>query len=247
MAGVRGERATPGQFRTRQNFVGSPGTTIAAARYVPPPVAELQEALRAFELYLNTSERTPPLIRLALIHYQFEAIHPFLDGNGRVGRLLISLLLVHWNLLPLPLLYLSAYLEKHRDTYYDLLLTVSQRGTWEEWLRFFLQGVTEQAEDANNRAKQLQVLRSDWENALRRSNLSIKFFGLLDMLFRVPFITANEVVEHFAVSHKTAMRTLRHLVDAGILVEERGIPPGNQITFIAYRILRLFDDSQLIL
>jgi Fic family protein len=242
MSGVRGERATPGQFRTRQNFIGSRGNAIAQARFVPPPVAELQETLRAFELYLNTTERVPPLIRLALIHYQFEAIHPFFDGNGRMGRLLISLLLVHWKLLPLPLLYLSAYFEKQRDTYYDLLLAVSQRGAWQEWLHFFLQGVTEQADDANRRATQLQALRSQWEEVLKQSNLNIKFFGLLDMLFRIPFITANEVSSHFAVSHKTAMRTLRQLVDGGILAEGSRMLPGNQITFVAVPILLLFDE-----
>lgn len=137
MKGARGEHATPGEFRRIQNYIaGRGGSTLQNAVYVPPPVPEMQQALDAFEKYLHGEDAHPPLVRLACIHYQFEAIHPFLDGNGRIGRLLISLLLVHWNLLPLPLLYLSTYFENHKQNYYDLLLGVSARGAWNEWLLF---------------------------------------------------------------------------------------------------------------
>ncbi len=128
LAGVRGDQATPGEFRRTQNWIGRPGCTLNDADFVPPPVAEMNAALDAFEKYLHAGNAYPPLVRLAVIHYQFEAIHPFLDGNGRIGRLLISLLLVHWNLLSLPLLYLSAFFERHRKDYYDLLFAVSERG-----------------------------------------------------------------------------------------------------------------------
>ena len=128
MEGVRGDRATPGEFRRSQNWIGRPGCTLNEAEFVPPPVPEMHEALDAFEKYLHAGNTYPPLVRLAFIHYQFETIHPFLDGNGRIGRLLVTLLLVTWNLLPLPLLYLSAFFEQHRQAYYDLLRVVSEKG-----------------------------------------------------------------------------------------------------------------------
>ena len=130
MQGVRGEQATPGEFRRSQNWIGPPGCTLNDATFVPPPPTELMDSLSAFESYLHGADSLPPLVRLALIHYQFEAIHPFIDGNGRIGRLLITLLLVHWESLPLPLLYLSAYFERRRDEYYRLQLEVSASGSW---------------------------------------------------------------------------------------------------------------------
>jgi Fic family protein len=162
MEDVRGEQATPGEFRRSQNWIGPPGCTLNQAHFVPPPVPEMNEGLDAFEKYIHGDDPSPPLIRLALIHYQFEAIHPFLDGNGRIGRLLISLLLAHWNLLPLPLLYLSAFFERNRQQYYDLLLAVSERGACSDWVSFFLRGVLAQATDANRRAKRLQDLQAEW-------------------------------------------------------------------------------------
>jgi Fic family protein len=147
MKGVRGGQArlndivgqaTPGEFRKSQNWIGPPGCTLNESRFVPPPVEDMNIALDAFEKYLHEKNSYPPLVRLALIHHQFESIHPFLDGNGRIGRLLISLFLVHWGLLPYALLYLSAFFERNRDAYYDLLLAVSQKGAWNEWLSFFL-------------------------------------------------------------------------------------------------------------
>jgi Fic family protein len=129
MAGVREGYAAPGEFRTVQNWIGAPGSPISEARFVPPPPDEMRQCLYDLEAYLQTDNTHPPLVRLGLIHYQFEAIHPFLDGNGRIGRLLIILLMVHWGLLPSPILYLSEYFERHRQDYYDLLLSVSTHGT----------------------------------------------------------------------------------------------------------------------
>lgn len=159
MGGLIGERATPGEFRRSQNWIGRPGATLQEADFVPSPPTEMRSALNSLEKYLQGDDRYPPLVRLALIHYQFETIHPFIDGNGRVGRILLSLLLVHWRLVPLPLLHLSAYFERHRDEYYQLLIGVSERGAWKAWLAFFLQGVAEQSRDAMTRAKQLQHLQ----------------------------------------------------------------------------------------
>jgi len=189
MEGVRGEHATPGEFRRSQNWIGRPGCTIQDAEFVPPPVPEMQEALDAFEKYLHVEDNYPPLIRLAFIHYQFETIHPFLDGNGRIGRLAITLLLVNWDLLPLPLLYLSAFFEKHRQGYYDLLLGVSRQGAWPRWVEFFLRGVAEQARDAGQRAKRLQDLQEEWRARLAQKRSPGLLFRLADSLFETPILT----------------------------------------------------------
>ena len=150
MRGVRGDIAAPGEFRRTQNWIGRPGCTLNDASFVPPPPAELMSCLGAWEGYLH-DDALPPLVHAALTHAQFEAIHPFLDGNGRVGRLLITLLLVERDVLPAPLLYLSAYFEATRDEYYARLMGVTEQGEWEEWLTYFLRGVALQSQDALNR------------------------------------------------------------------------------------------------
>jgi Fic family protein len=217
MRGVRGDQATPGEFRRTQNWIGPPGCTLNNATYVPPPVTQMHEALDAFEKYLHSDDDLPPLVRLALIHYQFEAIHPFIDGNGRIGRLLISLLLVHWNLLPLPLLYLSAYFERHRPEYYDLLLAVSERGAWYEWLIFFLQGVAVQAEDANTKARRLQDLQLEWRNKLTRARSSTLLLHLAESLFDSPVITIPRAQRILDVTYRSAKLNVEKLVAVGIL------------------------------
>jgi Fic family protein len=222
MEGVRGERATPGEFRRSQNWIGRPGCTLNEADFVPPPPAEMSAALGAFEKYLHEKDDQPELVRLAFIHYQFEAIHPFIDGNGRIGRLLVSLLLVHWGLLPLPLLYLSAFFEGHRDEYYDLLFAVSERGAWKEWVEFFLRGVAEQARDAIGRAKRLQDLQVEWRSQLQEVGLPAWMLGLADLLFETPLVSAQMVQKRFGVSHPTAMKGLRRLEDMGIVREITG-------------------------
>jgi Fic family protein len=236
MAGVRGNQATPGEFRRSQNWIGRPGCTLNDAEYVPPPVAEMHAALDLFEKYLYADDGYPPLVRLAFIHYQFEAIHPFLDGNGRIGRLLISLLLVNWDLLSLPLLYLSAYFEPHRQDYYDLLLAVSQRGAWREWLAFFLAGVEEQARDANTRARRLQDLQIQWRADLQKSRVSGLVIGVVDALFRTPAISATDVVAQFGVSHQAAMQALRRLEEIGLVSESSGKQRGR--IYLATEIVR---------
>jgi len=222
MEGVRGEHATPGEFRRTQNWIGAPGCTLNDATYVPPPVDEMHTALDAFEKYLHSEDDQPPLVRLALIHYQFEAIHPFIDGNGRIGRLLLSLLLVHWDLLPLPLLYLSAYFEKHRQAYYDLLLSVSARGAWREWIEFFLRGVAEQARDAVVRAKRLQDLQLAWRTKYQRARGAGLLLGIVDALFAVPVLTPRQVAKQLRVSHPAVMQALRRLEQDQILKEISG-------------------------
>jgi Fic family protein len=217
MAGVRGEHATPGEFRRSQNWIGAPGCTLNDATYVPPPPAGLLDALDGFESYLHAENSYPPLMRLAFIHYQFEAVHPFLDGNGRIGRLLIVLLLVHWELLPWPLLYLSAYLEQRRSTYYDLLLAVSQHGAWREWIVFFLQGVTEQARDAIGRAKRLQDLQTEWLDQLTREAAPVLALRLVNLLFDTPLVSVSLVEERLGCSNRAARLNVQKLIRAGIL------------------------------
>jgi Fic family protein len=237
--GVRGEAATPGEFRRTQNWIGSPGCTLNDASYVPPPVHEMREALSALEKYLHARDEHPPLVRLALVHYQFEAIHPFLDGNGRVGRLLTSLLLVQWKLLPLPLLYLSAFFEKHRQEYYNLLLAVSQSGLWSEWVEFFLRGVSEQARDAIARAKRLQDLQREWQLKLRAERATGLVLDILDRLFETPIISANEATRAFHVSHQAVMPALRRLEQAGFLHEITG--RQRRRVYIASEIVRTLE------
>lgn len=161
-AGVREEQVTPGEFRRSQNWVGPAGSPLNDATYVPPPPAELAATLDAFEKYLHRDDSHPPLVRLAFIHQQFEAIHPFLDGNGRIGRMLIPLLLGVWNILPQPLLTLSAYFLRHQRRYDGLLLMVNETGEWRDWLRFFLRGVAEESRDVLDRARHLVALHDEW-------------------------------------------------------------------------------------
>lgn len=222
MEGVCGEQATPGEFRRSQNWIGPPGCTLNEATFIPPSPAEMREALDAFEKYLHGHNAYPPLVRLAFIHYQFEAIHPFIDGNGRIGRLLISLLLVHWNLLSLPLLYLSAFFERHRQGYYDLLLAVSERGAWREWLLFFLQGVAEQARAATQTAKQLQDLQLAWRAKFQKARGSALLLKTIDLLFEQPFWTISQMQKQLGVSFQSTQRNLRRLEEAGIVREVTG-------------------------
>jgi len=222
MAEVRGEQATPGEFRHKQNWIGPPGCTINEADFVPPPVPEMHSALDALEKYLHSGNDHPPLLRLAFIHYQFEAIHPFLDGNGRIGRLLLSLLLVNWDLLPLPLLYLSAFFEQNRPDYYDSLLAVSERGAWREWVLFFLHGVADQARDTVSRIKHLQDLQLEWRGQLQKARVTGLVLGIVDLLFESPILSANQVVKRFGVTHPTAMQALRRLEEHRIVQEITG-------------------------
>ena len=222
MEGVRGERQTPGEFRHSQNWIGPPGSTLNDASYVPPPVTEMLEALGSLEKFLHSPGKLPPLIRLGLIHYQFESIHPFLDGNGRVGRLLIPLLLCAWKLLPEPVLYLSAYFEEHQEGYYNLLLSVSQKGWWEDWLRFFLRGVVIQSRDAVVRIQRLQGLRERYREQVQSARAAARLLQVVDLLFARPILTIRQVAAELAVNFPTARRYVDRLEADGILREVTG-------------------------
>ena len=222
MEGVRGEVGTPGAFRRSQNWIGPPGCSLEDATFVPPPVREMMAALGALEGFLHRPSDWPPLARLGLVHYQFEAIHPFLDGNGRIGRLLITLLLCAEGLLPEPLLYLSAYFESRRQTYYDSLLAVSREGAWEAWLVFFLQGMAAQAEDAVARAQRLQDLRERYREQFQAERAAGRLLQMVDLLFVQPVTTMPQISAGLGVNYATATRYIKRLEDAGILREITG-------------------------
>jgi len=219
MKGVRGEYATPGEFRRSQNWVGSPGSTPSTAAYVPPSPDDLMKVLGDWELFLHARRQIPDLIQCALMHEQFEAIHPFLDGNGRVGRLLITLFLIERERLSQPLLYLSAYIEGHRQEYYDLLQRVRTHGDWSAWLHYFLKGVTETARDAVRRAGELMDLREKFRKDLSDKS---KAMALLDALFVNPFITVARAEKNLRVSNPTARKADAILKKNGMLTEVSG-------------------------
>lgn len=217
MEGVRGGEVQPGQFRRSQNWIGSPGCPLQEATFVPPPPALLDKALYELEEYLHAPNPLPLLVRLALIHYQFEAIHPLVDGNGRVGRLLIILLMVHWNLLPSPLLYLSAFFERRRESYYLHLLEVSTKGDWEAWVAFFLQGVREQSRDSVLRIQRLQSKLSEWREQLVSRRASSKAIPLLETLLERPYLTIPQIAQRLSVTYPTARSMVELFVSLGIL------------------------------
>jgi Fic family protein len=235
---VRGNRARLGQFRTVQNWIGPPGSRVTDATYVPPAVPEMHEALGLLERYLHAEVEEPQLVRLALIHYQFEAIHPFVDGNGRIGRLLMSLLAVTWGILPLPLLYLSSAIEKRRDEYYRLLLGVSQRGGWEDWVAFFLEIVASASLDALERGRRLQDLRREWRERFQQAKASALTLRLIDSLFERPMLTIRDAQAALGLrSYNGARKHIVKLVEAGILAE---LPEASPSAFYgAKQILRV--------
>jgi len=222
MAGVRGETQTPGEFRRSQNWIGPSGCTPQDATFVPPAVEEMHVALDAFEKYLHAPSQLPALMRLALIHYQFEVIHPFLDGNGRVGRLLVTMLLCTEKLLPQPMLYLSAYFEQHREEYYGLLLAVSQKGTWEQWIRYFLKAVAVQSRDAIRRIDLLLALRQKYRSQLQKARASALLLQIVDNLFDFPAVTNPALSKRMKVTPRSAQLNIEKLVERNILREATG-------------------------
>jgi len=222
MSGVRGDRWLPGKFRDGLNWIGSPTSTPETATYVPPPPEEMLQALKSLEQFINARAALPPLILLGLIHYQFEAIHPFYDGNGRVGRLLISLLSCSWGLLPQPLLYLSAFFESNRSQYYTGLLKVSGEGDWCEWLQFFLHGILSQSKDAILRIRRLLDIREQYRSRFQFERAAARLLQVVDLLFTLPMLTIRQVESELGVNFAMASRYVRSLVKAGILEEVTG-------------------------
>lgn len=220
MQKVRGGEKTPGEFRTTQNWIGGTGSSLSSAQFVPPPPQELMPSLVAFETFLHEGKNTVPLlIRCGLAHAQFETIHPFLDGNGRVGRLLITLMLCEDKALSRPLLYLSVYLKAHRAEYYDRLIAIRNHGHWEPWLKFFLRGVSVTAKAATQTARDIVALRESHRSAVIKSPKALR---LLDHLYQQPLISPKRVAAVVGCTAPTALKLVADLQKRGWLTEITG-------------------------
>lgn len=238
LSDVRGYERLPGEIRTSQNWIGSPDNRPETAIFVPPPVDAMERALDALERYIHATTDLPPLIEIALIHYQFETIHPFLEGNGRLGRLLVIFLLIERGLLPEPLLYLSAYLERRRSDYYDRLQAVRERGEIAEWIEFFLAGIAEQAIDAVQRAETLSDLRESYRHRLIGDRS--RAIEVVDLVFQNPVLIANRVGRQLDVTIQSALNHIRRLESEGIVTEVRGIP-GRSKRWVARDVFHVLD------
>jgi Fic family protein len=235
MQGVRGANRDPGEFRRSQNWIGPPNCTLADAAFVPPPVPAMHDALDALEKFLHDRDSLPPLIHCALSHAQFETIHPFLDGNGRVGRLLVTFLLCERDILKKPLLYLSVFLKAHRAEYYDRLTAIRNEGTWEGWLKFFLTGVEEVSRNATSTARSILALREESRQALASYANAVR---LLDYVFEQPILTVRFAQRQLKCSYVTAATAIDCLVDKGVLREMTGAKRNRIFRFEA--LLNLF-------
>ena len=235
---VRGGYATPGEFRKTQNWIGKPGCTLNTAKYVPAPPDQLMKTLGDLEKFLH-NETLPPLIHIALCHYQFEAIHPFLNGNGRVGRLLITLFLIYRKLLPSPLLYLSAFFEATRDEYYKQLYNVSAKGNWKEWLHYFLNGVAVQSSDVLSRTERINSLLTDWKSKVKSKTEGIAK-DIVKQLVVNPYFTIKKISEDLDVAFTTAQRAISKLEDLEIISQVSEGKRGR--VYCAIKILKILDE-----
>lgn len=221
LKGVRGADRMPGSFRETQNWIGPEGANITEATFVPLPVPQMTECLRDLEVYFHKNDH-PTLIACALAHAQFETIHPFLDGNGRVGRLLITFQLVHAGVLHRPLLYLSHYFKRRRAEYYDRLMAVRTDGNWEAWTTFFLRGIAETAEEATTAAEQIVRLQDEHRTLIQEAGLGMNGLRMLDLLFQRPLFNVNLVRDRLDVAYNTASRLIEQAVALGIVEEATG-------------------------
>src|SRR3990172_7731534 len=230
MQGVRGGRLTPGDLRTSQNWIGPGGCTLREATFVPPPPHEVPQALSELEHFLHSENAPPALVQVGLAHAQFETIHPFLDGNGRVGRLLITFLLTERKLLARPVLYLSHFFKRHRAEYYERLQAVRESGDWEAWLAFFLRGVAEVSREATETAAAILRMREEYRERIT------------EKLFNHPIITVARVRQWLDITPAGANNLVNRLVDVGLLREITGYARNRRFRFDPY--LRLFEDQE---
>ena len=235
MKGVRGQEKNPGEFRYSQNWIGGQGSTLKNARYIPPSPDDMQNAMSDLEKYINVDDDLDALIRAALIHYQFETIHPFLDGNGRVGRLLITLFLMDKGILTTPALYISYFLKKNRVEYYDRMTEVRTKGNYEQWIIFFLQAIMESAGDATSTIDELITLHDTNTSVISKLGRASKNTMLVfDYLESNPIIDIGKTAEALSITFNTASSAVRRLVDAGILVQTGGGGRNRTFAYEAY-------------
>lgn len=240
MAGVRGQEKSPGEFRTSQNWIGAAGSTLKTARYIPPTPEDMIEAMSDLEKYINSDDALDVLIQAALLHYQFETIHPFLDGNGRIGRLLITLFLMEKKALSTPALYISYYLKKNRIEYYDRMSEVRNKDNYEQWIKFFLRAIKESAEDA---AQTIHVLNDLHEKNVYTTQKMGRASKTAEMLFAYleqnPIIDIKKTAADLELSFSTVSGAIKRLVDAGILVQTNNASRNRVFAYEAYlKILR---------
>lgn len=238
---VHGDHARPGEFRRTQNWIGPPGSTLEQATYVPPPPDEMHECLKHWERFANERQVMPELIQCAIMHEHFEAIHPFIDGNGRIGRLLITLFLIERDRLSKPLLYLSSYIEQHRQRYYELLQRIRTDGDWNAWFTYFLTAVRETCGSALRQSKELLALRDKFRKRFVGKHRAL---ALLDELFINPYLTVTRSAKLLGVSDTTADKTVKALASAGLLKEMTGRTWGR--IWVAQPILRIIENPAII-
>lgn len=244
LEGVRGGDRTPGEFRKSQNWIGETGCNLNNASFIPPPVPEMHQALDNLEKFMHQGINLPVLIQCGLIHAQFETIHPFLDGNGRVGRLLITFLLCQRGILTKPLLYLSYYLKAHRLEYYDRLMAIRTNGDWEGWLKFFLKGVCEVSKSATKTARSILDLRENSRYDLGTQTVGSNYaLILLDLLFKQPIINIRFIEQQLKCSYKTAGKLVDQFVELGLLQEITGYQRNRRYKYQPY--LALFETDNI--
>ena len=243
MRGVRGGRLQPGELRTSQNWIGPAGCTLDTATFVPPPHQMVAGALGELEEFLHREDDLPPLVKIALAHVQFETIHPFLDGNGRIGRLLITFLLTERGVLHKPVLYLSHYFKQYRQEYYEHLQGVRDRGAWETWLAFFLRGAAEVALEAADTARRILQLREQHRGAItdRLGRAAGNGHRVLEALFDRPIVAVKDVQTLTGTTYAAANALVSRLVDVGILSEITGYARNRRFRYAPY--IALFSDA----
>lgn len=232
LKGVRGENKNPGELRHSQNWIGPQGCTLSNATFIPPSVDKMNEALNDLELYMNNDSNVSSLIRIALIHYQFETIHPFLDGNGRLGRLLIILWLKYSNYLNYPLLYLSLYFKQNRMDYYSLLMDVRFKGKYEEWIKFFLKGIIEMSKNSIDTINRIIELKRRINNSIDELNYKNKdtYYNVMNYLYRHPYFNSNDLILEFKLTKPTVSKIIKELVSLKIIV-----PTSDKQRYVTYK------------
>lgn len=243
LTGVRGSHLTPGELRTTQNWIGPGGCTLPEAIFVPPPPTEVPDSLGALERFLHSADSLPLLIKIGLAHAQFETIHPFLDGNGRVGRLLITFLLCERQVLPKPVLYLSHYFKRHRQSYYDHLQAVRDAGAFEQWLAFFLTGIAEVSVEASVTARRILLLREQHRSLIAEQLGRAAGDGhrTLEYLFKHPIVSVNEVRDLNGTTYPPANQLVERLTEIGILAEVTGQTRNRRFRYDPY--IQLFAEE----
>ncbi len=235
LEGTRGAHRDPGEFRRSQNWIGPPGASLNEAIYIPPPPDMVLSTMGELEKFLHSKDNIPPLVRIALIHAQFETIHPFIDGNGRVGRLLITFYLFWKGILARPLLYLSFYLKKNKADYYDTLMKLRLEGAYENWLKFFLNGVSETSEESANTAREIIKLKDDLITKIYENSISSVYaVKLIDLLFLTPLISVKDAYKRLKISNQAANELFKRFESIGILKEITGKRRYKRYIFKSY-------------